>query len=175
MTSAPNMETHRLLLRPLALEDSEAIQDIFPKWEIVQFLLSGVPWPYPEDGARAYIRDVALPGVERGEEWAWTIRLRSNPNTIIGAISLFAKENENRGYWLDLQYHRMGIMLEASEATNSFWFDTLGYPVLRELKAAANVASVRLSARQQMTLVWEGERDFVSGRLPAQIWERAIS
>ena len=171
VVSTPTLETRRLLVSPLTLADSDAIQRIFPKWEIVKFLLSAVPWPYPEDGALAYIRDVALPGVERREEWAWTVRLRSNASAIIGSISLFTKEDENRGYWLDPDYHGAGLMLEACEATNRFWFETLGRPVLRELKAAANVASVRLSQRQQMTLFWEGERKFVSGRLPAQIWQ----
>lgn len=167
----PILETRRLLLRPLTLADSHAIQAIFPNWEIVKFLLSAVPWPYPEDGALEYIRDVALPAVQRGEEWAWTIRLRSKPDTIIGSISLFTKDDENRGYWLALDYQRAGLMFEACEATNRFWFETLGRTVLRELKAAANFASVRLSKHQQMTLVWEGEREFVSGRIPAQIWE----
>ena len=169
--STPTLETRRLLLSPLTLADSDAVQRIFPNWEIVKFLVDAVPWPYPEDGASAYIRDVALPGVERGEEWAWTIRLRSNPGAIIGSISLFTKEDENRGYWLDPDYQGAGLMREACEATNLFWFETLRRPVLRELKAVANVASVRLSQHQQMTLFWEGERQFVSGALPAQIRE----
>ena len=63
------------------------------------------------------------------------------------------------------------LMLEACEATNNFWFDTLGRSVLRELKAMDNEASRRLSECQSMRLIWEGEREFVSGRLPAQIWE----
>lgn len=172
--STPTLETRRLSLRPLTLADSPAVQRIFPNWEIVKFLLSAVPWPYPEDGALEYIRDVALPAVERGEEWAWTIRLRSDAHAIIGSISLFAKDDENRGYWLDPDHHGAGLMLEACEATNRFWFETLGRAVLRELKAAANVASVRLSHHQQMTLCWEGEREFVSGRLPAQIWELVV-
>jgi [ribosomal protein S5]-alanine N-acetyltransferase len=62
-------------------------------------------------------------------------------------------------------------MREACEATNRFWFETLGRAALGELKAAANTGSVRLSERQGMPLVWEGERDFVSGRLAAQIWQ----
>ena len=171
MVSTPILETRRLLLSPLTLADSHAVQCIFPEWEIVKFQLSAVPWPYPEDGALTYIRDVALPGVERGEEWAWTIRLRSNPETIIGSISLFTKDDENRGYWLGPDYQGTGLMFEACEATNRFWFETLGRAILRELKAAANVASVRLSEHQQMTLLWEGERQFVSRLLPAQIWE----
>jgi RimJ/RimL family protein N-acetyltransferase len=89
--------TTRLELRAITLSDSKAIQQIFPKWEIVKFLLSGVPWPYPEDGAITFMRDDTLPAVARGEEWAWSIRPRSDPGTLIGVMSLFAKENEVLG------------------------------------------------------------------------------
>jgi [ribosomal protein S5]-alanine N-acetyltransferase len=171
LSRVPLLETPRLQLTPLSLSDAAAIQKIFPKWEIVEFLLGGVPWPYPEDGAVAYIRDVSLPAVERGEECAWSIRLRSDPEIFLGAISLFAKQDENRGYWLDPEHQRKGLMGEACEATNRFWFETLQRPILRELKAAANVGSRKLSDRQGMQLVWEGHRNFVSGCLPAQIWE----
>jgi [ribosomal protein S5]-alanine N-acetyltransferase len=170
-SQVPLLITDRLELRAISLADSVAVQRIFPKWEIVEFLLSGVPWPYPEDGALTFIRDGTLPAVIRGEEWAWSIRARAEPETVIGAISLFAKDNENRGYWLDPAYQGQGFMYEACEATNRFWFETLGRTALRELKAAANTGSVRLSERQGMHLVWEGERDFVSGRLAAQIWQ----
>jgi [ribosomal protein S5]-alanine N-acetyltransferase len=49
--------------------------------------------------------------------------------------------------------------------------DVLGFPTLRVYKAAANEPSRRLSIRQGMRLVGTEERDFVSGRLPAELWE----
>ena len=39
----PNLETQRLLLKPLALDDAPAIQAVFPQWEIVRFLASQIP------------------------------------------------------------------------------------------------------------------------------------
>lgn len=39
----PRLHTPRLLLRPLQLEDAEAIQRIFPQWEIVRYLSARVP------------------------------------------------------------------------------------------------------------------------------------
>jgi RimJ/RimL family protein N-acetyltransferase len=112
----PTLETNRLFLKPLMLADSDAIQKIFPNWQIVEFLLSAVPWPYPEEGALEYIRDVALPAVALGEEWAWTLRLRSNPDRIIGFISVFTKENENRGYWLDVDYRGAGFLPDTPQS-----------------------------------------------------------
>jgi [ribosomal protein S5]-alanine N-acetyltransferase len=63
----PELETKRLVLRPLELADADQMQILFPQWEIVRYLVKGVPWPYPPDGAVRHIRDVILPAGERGE------------------------------------------------------------------------------------------------------------
>ena len=94
----PTLSTPRLLLPPLELADAPQIQLLFPHWEIVRYLAAQVPWPYPVDGAYRHIRDMALPAVERGEAWLWTIRLKSAPDQIIGSIDLRKKENDNRGF-----------------------------------------------------------------------------
>ena len=75
----PTGETKRLILRPLALADAPQIQELFPHWEIVCHLLRVVPWPYPDDGALRFIRDKALPAMERGDQWTWALRLKSAP------------------------------------------------------------------------------------------------
>ena len=67
-TSTSPLETDRLLLRPLELNDVAAVQQSFPRWEIVRFL-SNIPWPYPPDGALAFIRDRALPAMQQGRAW----------------------------------------------------------------------------------------------------------
>jgi len=43
--------------------------------------------------------------------------------------------------------------------------------VLRVSKAVPNLASIRVSERMGMRLVGQGEKEYVSGRLPNQIWE----
>jgi hypothetical protein len=43
--------------------------------------------------------------------------------------------------------------------------------VLRVPKAVANSASRRISEKQGMRVVATVEREYVSGRLPAEIWE----
>jgi ribosomal-protein-alanine N-acetyltransferase len=167
----PALETPRLLLRPLEIADAEQIQALFPHWEIVRYLAALVPWPYPADGALHFIRNVALPAEERGEAWHWTLRLKSNPDQIIGSIDLSKKENENRGFWLSSAWRGQGLMTEACEVVTDFWFNTLNFPVLRAPKAIGNVASRRISEKQGMRLVATEERDCVSGRFPSEIWE----
>jgi RimJ/RimL family protein N-acetyltransferase len=79
--------------------------------------------------------------------------------------------DDNRGFWLGLPWQGRGLMTEACAWANDFWFETLGFPMLRVAKAAANKASRRISEKQGMRLVGIGEKDYVSGRLPSEIWE----
>jgi ribosomal-protein-alanine N-acetyltransferase len=166
------LETERLLLRPLQLADAAQTQLLFPQWEIVKFLNKQIPWPYPPDGALTYYREVALPAIEQGQQWHWTLRLRELPEEQIGSIGLISKENHaTRGFWLGLPWQGQGLMTEAAITVNDYCFDVLGFPVLRIPKAAVNVASVRVSEKTGMRMIATEERDYVSGRLLTEIWE----
>jgi [ribosomal protein S5]-alanine N-acetyltransferase len=167
----PPLQTPRLLLKPLELADSSQTQLLFPHWEIVRYLSKVVPWPYPPDAAYHYYREKVLPAMEREEEWHWTLRLKTDPEQLIGSIALIKNGPFNRGFWLGLPWHRQGLMTEACEAVTDFWFNTLKFPTLRAPKAVANIASRRISERSGMRLVATEEHGFVSGRLPAEIWE----
>lgn len=167
----PTLETPRLLLQPLSIEDADQIQVLFPHWDVVRLLNGVVPWPYPADGALIYVRDIALPAVARGDEWIWTLRLKSAPDRIIGSIGLKRADDENRGFWLGLPWHGQGLMTEAADAVTDYWFDVLGFAVLRVPKAVANTASRKISQKQGMRVIAVVERDYVSGRHPAEIWE----
>ena len=168
---AARLETPRLELRPLELADAEQTQRLFPKWEIVKFLASRVPWPYPDDGALTYYRDDALPAMARGEEWHWSLRLKSDPREHIGVVSLMKAENNNRGFWLGLRWQRQGLMTEAVEVVTDYWFDELSFSVLRAPKAVLNIASHRISEKTGMRVAAVEERDYVSGRFLTEVWE----
>jgi RimJ/RimL family protein N-acetyltransferase len=62
-------------------------------------------------------------------------------------------------------------MSEACNAATDYWFETLGFPLLRVPKAAANTASRRISEKQGMRLVETKESEYVSGRLVTEVWE----
>jgi ribosomal-protein-alanine N-acetyltransferase len=167
----PTLETQRLLLRPLELSDAGQAQLLFPHWEIVRYLSNRVPWPYPPDGAFTFYRDVALPAMARGDQWHWSLRLRREPARLIGSITLLKSEDKNRGFWLGLPWQGQGLMSEACDAATDYWFDVLKFPVLRVPKAIGNAASRRISEKQGMRVVATEEREYVSGRLPSEIWE----
>jgi RimJ/RimL family protein N-acetyltransferase len=166
----PALETKRLLLTPIEMADVDQVQQAFPQWEVVKYLNNRVPWPFPPDGVLNYRRDIAMPAIERGEEWHWSIRLKTNPDQIIGSIGVMQGEN-NRGFWLAPEWHGQGLMTEAVIAVNDYWFNVLGYPVLRAPKAVANTGSRRISEKTGMRVIATSESDYVSGRLPTETWE----
>jgi len=168
----PTLETARLILKPLTIEDAPAAQRLFPHWEIVKHIANHVPWPYPPDGAESYYRDRALPAVAREEQWIWAISLKENdPGHMIGTISLMKGEDDNRGFWLGLPWQKQGLMTEASEAATDYWFNVLNFPRMRISKAIANASSRRVTEKNGMRVVAVVERDYVAGRLAAEIWE----
>jgi [ribosomal protein S5]-alanine N-acetyltransferase len=164
-------ETARLILLPLAIEDAVQIQRIFPQWEIVRHLLNRVPWPYPEDGAESFLRDVALPAMERGEEWHWSLRLRTKPEEVIGVITLRRGEFSNRGFWMGIEWQGQGLMSEAADWVTDYWFDVLGFEVMRVSKSKSNPNSRRISEKQGMRLIGHDVKEFVSGSAETDLWE----
>jgi RimJ/RimL family protein N-acetyltransferase len=167
----PVLTTARLILRPLESADADAIQQRFPRWEIVRFLAAGIPWPYPADGAEKYVGDIALPAMQAGQEWHWSIRPTTLPDQLIGVVSLMDRPDNNRGFWIDPDWQGQGFASEAAMAVTGFWFETLGRSVLRARKATANKLSQRISARTGMRLIRTEPGHYVSGRHVTEIWE----
>lgn len=168
---SPTLHTARLVLAPLLLVDAPVIQQLFPQWDVVRYLDSHVPWPYPDDGALTYLRDVALPAVAEGREWHWTLRLTSEPERVIGCISLHDQPGNHRGFWLAPQWRGQGYMREACEVINAFWFETLQRPVMQVPKAAGNEASRKISEREGMRMIGRRDGHFVSGPMVQELWE----
>jgi RimJ/RimL family protein N-acetyltransferase len=171
MDCPPTLHTSRLILTPLQLTDAPAVQQLFPQWEVVRYLDSRVPWPYPQDGALVYVRDVALPAVAEGREWHWIIRTRVQPEHSIGSISLDDQPGNNRGFWLAPQWQGNGYMREACNIINAYWFETLLRPIMQVPKAIANHASRKVSQHESMRMIGTRDGHFVSGPMQVEVWE----
>ena len=171
MDTLPTLHTERLILQPLTLDDAEGIQQQFPHWEVVRYLNALVPWPYPADGARSFLEQIALPAMVEGREWHWSIRLREEHGQLIGNVSLMDELDNNRGFWLAPHWQGQGLMSEASAAVTEYWFKVLERPLLRVPKAAPNLGSRRISEKTRMRLIRTEEGRFVAGVFPKEIWE----
>ena len=167
----PELQTQRLVLKPLELADADQAQQLFPQWEIIRYLANIVPWPYPPDGTYRYYRDVVLPAMQRGDAWHWTLRLKTSPQRLIGSINLTKGHADNRGFWLGLPWQGQGLMTEATQVVTDYWFNILNFKVLRAPKASANLASRRISVKNGMRLIATEEREYVAGTFLAEIWE----
>ncbi len=167
----PTLETRRLILRPIRMEDAETVQRLFPHWEIVRYLQAGVPWPFPSDGARSHI-ERELHAVARGEKNVWAITLRAGPGDLIGSINLRAAHpgEDNRGFWLGLPWQRQGLMTEAAHAVTAYAFDDLGWQTLTVSNAEPNAASRRLKQAQGAVLVSRSVGLWVSGEGAKETW-----
>ncbi len=172
MPKTPELETDRLRLKPLMLTDAPAVQRRFPRWAVVQFLAAGIPWPYPDDGAESYIR-ATLTKMEAGTRSAWGLWLKDGPAEVIGLIELWPPDpvtRDSRGFWLDPEFRRRGLMTEAADRVVDYAFGELGWPFLWVGNAKPNIASAKIKERQGALLIDEVPARVVSGETVRQVW-----
>jgi RimJ/RimL family protein N-acetyltransferase len=174
MPPTPQLETDRLWLKPIGSGDAPTVQRRFPRWDIVRFLAARVPWPYPPDGADSYIGSL-LAEMEAGSKNAWGLWLKGGPNELIGMIELWPPKaasptRESRGFWLDPEYQRRGLMTEAADRVVDYAFQELAWPFLLLGNAKSHSASARIKERQGAVLIGELPFVFVSGEDLMQVW-----
>jgi [ribosomal protein S5]-alanine N-acetyltransferase len=168
----PTLETKRLILRPVRIEDAETAQPLFNNWDVVKWLDGdNVPWPYPADGCRTFYKDILLPKVATGATDAWAI-IEKDSNNFTGLLELTTTiGKDNRGFWLGLPYHGKGYMTEVVTVTTDYAFDTLKMDYLMLGNAAENIASSRIKRNAHAQLVKTENGKFVCGPRPKEIWK----
>lgn len=116
------IETRRLLLRPLAREDEFMLAASLNDFEVSRWL-SRVPYPYTREHAAHFIA-WAAEGDARNRICAITFKMA--PAVPIGVVSYEYLEGQmlpEFGYWLGRAYWRRGIMREAAAALLAHGFD----------------------------------------------------
>lgn len=172
MPSTPVLHTRRLVLRPLRSKDAPVIQKRFAQWEVVRWLTNTVPWPYPADGAAAYVAD-CLKRMAEGTKSHWAIVPRKGPADPIGIIDLWPDDGTSRdmrGFWLDPTWQRQGLMTEAADRVTDYAFRELGWPCLWLTNAQDNHASRRIKEKQGAQLVDMLIGRYVGGETTQMVW-----
>ncbi len=168
----PVFKTSRLILKPVSITDIPAYQKYFVDFEVIRFLSSAVPWPYPENGVEYFLENLILPrqGIDR---WCFGIYLQTKPDELIGCVDLWREPRpENRGFWLGRPFWGQGLMTEAVGPVTEYAFSELGFDVLYFSNALGNLASRRVKEKSGATLLGIRPASFVSSEFTeAELWE----
>jgi len=158
--SLPRFETARLMLKEITLEDTSSYQKYFNNYEVIGHLAPHVPWPYPDDGAYQYVKNVVIPRLGNNF-WMWGIFFKTKPTELIGAIDLYNGDTvDNRGFWLAQDFWGQGIMIEALKPVTDFAFSDLGFVELKLSNAMGNFKSRRIKEKQGARYVGTREARF---------------
>ncbi len=155
------------------MADAPAIQRQFGCWEVIQHLSTGVPWPYPDDGAETFLRDVCLPKMASGDTMVWGLVLKDGPDEVVGLLD-YKKEDDgmgHRGFWLAPRLHGQGYMTEAVVAFQDFVFLELGVERIVVMNARSNPGSRRIKEKTGARFLEEVEIPHRSGDGIGQRWE----
>ncbi len=170
----PVLETERLILRPITMEDAPALQKHFNNWNIVKYLNTSVPWPYPEDGAMQHLQEHVIPETDSGRAIIWGITLKENGDEVIGVLGFYPygrDEGCNRGFWLSESFQKRGIMWEAVTAQQDYVFFELGMEKFQVTNDRENTGSRRMKEKSGGVLIKTYKKQGWEGEITNEVWE----
>ena len=148
----PVLETDRLTLRALNLDDAKAIFGLRTNKEVNEFIDRKRPNNLSE--ARAFI-DLITNLASNNKGIFWVMQSKSN-NQLVGTIGLRNFEDEENyaeiGYEVDPIYQQRGFMSEAFEEVLNFGFKTLELKTVEAFTHQDNTASIALLEKQKFVL-----------------------
>lgn len=143
----PLLQTERLQLRKLSLDDAEDIFYLRSNDEVNKYL--DRPKANEIEEAIAFINKVNI-GVANDNWFYWAICFKENPK-LIGTICLWnLNEEENKveiGYELNPEYQGKGIAKEAVEKIIDFGFNALNVGKIEAYTHKENTSSTKLLER----------------------------
>jgi 8-oxo-dGTP diphosphatase len=141
--SAIRIESDRLLLRPLRLEDAPEIQRMAAEWEVARYT-ANIPHPYEPGMAEAWIKS------HRDDfEIVFAIERRQD-GAFVGCIGLepdMATREAEFGYWIGMPYWGAGYATEALSALVDHVFATSEIDRVRAAAMPDNRASIRVQEK----------------------------
>jgi ribosomal-protein-alanine N-acetyltransferase len=164
-SNLPELETERLLLRKMRLDDAEAMFAYASDPEVTRY----VPWDTHRsmEDSESFL-GFATEGYERGDFGGWGVVLKDD-GVFIGTCGIdvgYAPEHARAelGYVLSREHWGKGLMPEAVRAVIRFSFGRMGLNRVEARCIAENTASARVMEKAGMT--YEGtlrEREFIKG------------
>lgn len=137
----PNLETERLLLRQITLDDAVDIFNIRSDKEVMRYIPRPIAKTIDDVVQLVHMLDDFL---GKGERINWGMALKET-NQLIGMIGFVnLKEAHHRaevGYALASKFHRQGYMFEALNKVVQYGFRTMKLHSIEAIVDAENIAS----------------------------------
>ncbi|KMJ57270.1 acetyltransferase [Bacillus sp. LL01] len=119
------INTERLLLRRLKLEDADRVEELASDYELAKTTLT-VPHPYPPGSAKDFIQRMMA---AEEESLAVLAIVEKESDSLIGIINIKqtpAYKRGELGYWIGRPYWGKGYGTEAARAVVDYGFKELG-------------------------------------------------
>lgn len=144
-TEFPYLETERLTMRRMTLDDAEYYFRHFSEPSIAE--MQAFEPPENMEAAIAELKEYCVDIFTNDLGTRWGIALKGNPN-LIGTCGFYKWAKEARhaeiGYELDPEYRGKGIMTEALAAAVDYMFTSVELNRVYALTDTGNTASIRL-------------------------------
>ena len=141
----PVLETKRLILRKMALDDDEFYLKNFSDSTTVD--LTGFEPPKDLDAAREELREYCIDNFTNNTGIRWGVTVKGRPE-LIGTLGFYKWDKRNHsveiGYDLLQEHRRRSIMKEAMTAMLDYLFGTMGLNRVYALIDPRNAASANL-------------------------------
>ncbi len=137
-------ETERLLLRPMSVEDSEFIYELYNSPEFIEFI--GDRNIRTIEDAENYIKNKFLPQFEKLGYGNYLI-IRKSDNKKIGGVGIFEREGleiQDIGFSFLSKFQGKGYGFEAASKLMEIGFSRFGLIKISAITTKTNIASQKL-------------------------------
>ncbi len=184
MSLPTTINTPRLRLRPLTLEDATTIQQLADRREIAAMTRS-IPHPYPLAQVQTWLAKVVADAAE-GKVAVFGLVLEKSAQ-LIGAIGLSSIDADHRcaemGFWVGVDWWGQGYATEAARAMVGYGFERLGLNRIYAHHMTKNPASGRVLEKigmkregllRQAVCKWDNFEDVVLHAILRQDWASPV-
>ena len=152
------IETDRLILRELTMEDQEDLSEVLSNPESMQFYGA----PFDNKRVEGWIQ-WCIDSYAKHSCGLWAVVLKET-NECIGDCGITMQEIEGEtvpeiGYHIQKKHCGMGFATEAAMGSRDYAFGTLGFDRIISYMTVDNLASRRVAEKNGMTMVKEFEKN----------------
>ena len=168
----PPLVTERLILRPLASRDAEALHRLVNDWEVTR-TLAVVPFPYPRELADDWILSTARE-LAAGSAYHLAVTGRDGEHEmLVGVVGLHVDAKARRGrlgYWVGRRFWGHGVASEAAGRLLRWGFANLDLDLVTADVATDNPASAAVLRRIGFHQTGEGTSSFLARGGEHPVW-----